>query len=738
MKNLLRTTLAWPRMLLLLLVTLCMGTAGFGQQFIVNGSLTGTVGTLPPSGWTVNGSTNPSYIQDVNSVAWSSTPSSSPNGGTFFTCNGSSHQKYQAIAQAFSGLIVGKVYTLSFYWAKTAFSIYSGDCGTYVIMTGFSTTVPIYIQTAQTSTDWNWQLYTTTLTATATSGQIGLGITSTSFASISYDGVSLIGDPVCSAPSSPTISGANQSLCGTFPATTYTSGYSGGTGGVSYQWLLNCGVISGATGSSYTTPATTAAGNYAYSVQIIGTGTCNTTVTSPSVTTTVNALPSSALTATQPSCTNVLGSVAFASLPSAWSIARSGSSTATLTGSSASYTDGSLAAGTYSYVVTNTATGCVSASSATTMVVPAGSSSLPALLATATTKTLTLPACTDANGFLQFVDPSNTSVKYMAINPNGNTGYSFTGTAFNNSPTVANQQKTNGFTNTTALANRMYTITDAGTNAYTTNGGMAVRIYYTAADSTSARANLDPAVLVGSYSGSWFKLAGTVASVLAAQTATGITGAVFPAAKYGTENGTSYVELSGITSFSTFGFAEKKGTTILPVTISSLTATMAGCSANIAWATAIEQNSATYQVETSTDGKNFAKVGEVKSQNSATGASYTFTDNSLAMGTNYFRLKAIDLDAQYTYSQIVAVTSSCLGSSSVTVSPNPTSNMLNVQGLSTGSTLSIYGVNGQKMTSLIATGSNQAINIGMYAKGIYILRVSATDGTVSNIKVIKD
>lgn len=178
---------------------------------------------------------------------------------------------------------------------------------------------------------------------------------------------------------------------------------------------------------------------------------------------------------------------------------------------------------------------------------------------------------------------------------------------------------------------------------------------------------------------------------------------------------------------------------VLPVALVSFTGTASGCTANLAWQTATELNSSYYAVEASLGGSSFAQVGKVASKNSATGASYAYA-SALGSGTTYFRLKAVDNDGMFTYSPVVAVTGTgaCSTGASVTVSPNPTRDVLNIQGLSTGSTVSVYGVNGQKMTSVIATGTNQRINIGLFAKGVYVLRILATDGSVSNVKVIKN
>lgn len=197
--------------------------------------------------------------------------------------------------------------------------------------------------------------------------------------------------------------------------------------------------------------------------------------------------------------------------------------------------------------------------------------------------------------------------------------------------------------------------------------------------------------------------------------------------------------LNTISTWSPFTIGSNNSSTMLPITLVSFTGIASGCMANLAWKTATETNSNYYAVEASTDAANYNQVAKVNSKNSATGAGYTYA-SALGSGLTYFRLKAVDNDGKFIYSSVVTVTGTgaCGMSSSVMVSPNPTKNVINIQGLTIGNTISIYGINGQKMTSVIATGTNQSINISSFAKGVYMMRTKAADGTLSNVKVVKN
>lgn len=368
-------------------------------------------------------------------------------------------------------------------------------------------------------------------------------------------------------------------------------------------------------------------------------------------------------------------------------------------------------------------------------------STVPTLVAANTLVATSNATCTDATGYQQFLNSlSAPTAKYIAINPNGYTGYSFAVTSANNIPAINNQHIVSG-QNTTALGNRMYTVVDAGTDNYPS--GMTVRIYYLPADTTAAIAAL--ASSSNPLTSQWFKISGTshaanIATILANQTANGITGATFlvPSAR-GTEGGINYVEFSGITTFSTFGYlAAKTNSTILPITLASFKGIANGCTANLSWQSATESNSNYYAVEEGSDGSNFTQVAKLNSGNSASGAAYTHAF-PLQGGTSYFRLKMVDLDGQFGYSPTVAIvgTGACSTGTKATISPNPTRDVVNIAGLPIGSIATLYDMNGKKTHTLLATATTATINLQAFANGIYMLQKQNADGTMETLKIVK-
>src|SRR5204862_5614425 len=104
------------------------------------------------------------------------------------------------------------------------------------------------------------------------------------------------------------------------------------------------------------------------------------------------------------------------------------------------------------------------------------------------------------------------------------------------------------------------------------------------------------------------------------------------------------------------------------------------------WTSQSEINSAKYELETSLNASTFATVATIPSANISTGSIYSYTYKSLKKGYNYFRLRMVDKDGQYSYSDMIELfvnnSPEKLG-----VFPNPTKNNLTITDATLGSQL---------------------------------------------------
>ncbi|MBC5994701.1 hypothetical protein [Pontibacter cellulosilyticus] len=96
---------------------------------------------------------------------------------------------------------------------------------------------------------------------------------------------------------------------------------------------------------------------------------------------------------------------------------------------------------------------------------------------------------------------------------------------------------------------------------------------------------------------------------------------------------------------------------------------------NLKWETASEENNSHFEVERSADGKAYEQIAKINGHgNSNIAQKYSFVDVSSMQGTNYYRLKQVDYDGKFAYSNTIAVENTLASAMQVTMSPNPCRN----------------------------------------------------------------
>lgn len=174
----------------------------------------------------------------------------------------------------------------------------------------------------------------------------------------------------------------------------------------------------------------------------------------------------------------------------------------------------------------------------------------------------------------------------------------------------------------------------------------------------------------------------------------------------------------------------------LPVKLISFDGKVNNCGATLSWQTATEQSSDRYEVEHSIDGKRFALAGTVKSANRSTGSSYAFTYPDMNEGTHQFRLKIVDINGSFTYSNVISLHSDC-SSSAVSVWPNPAGAVVNVNGLQGNSQVQLLNIEGQLLKEVHTASASVGIDMANFASGVYVIRVKDGNGKITNVLVTK-
>ncbi len=196
--------------------------------------------------------------------------------------------------------------------------------------------------------------------------------------------------------------------------------------------------------------------------------------------------------------------------------------------------------------------------------------------------------------------------------------------------------------------------------------------------------------------------------------------------------------------FSGFGAGIPSTQFALPIELLSFTGKLQGENVKLNWSTAFEQNSKGFEIEKSLDGVNFRNIGFIAGAgNSNTTRTYSFTDPQRAVEFNYYRLKLVDIDNKFDYSDVVLVKNT-FGKQDVYLAVNPITNNINIQFAKTPNgkvAVSIYDMKGSKVYEAMYNNYTQTslqINTTkkLLAHGVYSVKVE-TSGKIYNLKAIK-
>ncbi|MFL5748117.1 MAG: T9SS type A sorting domain-containing protein [Niastella sp.] len=146
---------------------------------------------------------------------------------------------------------------------------------------------------------------------------------------------------------------------------------------------------------------------------------------------------------------------------------------------------------------------------------------------------------------------------------------------------------------------------------------------------------------------------------------------------------------------------------------------------SLSWKTSNEINFNRFEVEKSRDGLHFESIGLVFPWEDAYHIAYAFNDKNVHPGANYYRLKMIDNDAAYKYSNTLIFSVAETAGAGIAIAPNPMVDKINVQltGLSENTyRMELSSVTGQKFIE-------KTFNITRYSQTEYLMRtVSMTPG----------
>lgn len=177
----------------------------------------------------------------------------------------------------------------------------------------------------------------------------------------------------------------------------------------------------------------------------------------------------------------------------------------------------------------------------------------------------------------------------------------------------------------------------------------------------------------------------------------------------------------------------------VPIKLSFFVARPDKCDAILNWKTATESNFNHFEVEYSADGFTYIKVGVINGRNMSTGASYGFTYNQLS-GPGYYRLKMVDNDGTFKYSEIVLVTTKCKGNGKILAYPNPLNYdqklVVNISGYEGNLTGQLYTDVAHKLSDYELINGPNTISVIDLPAGVYMLRIKHDGKEVTSFKII--
>lgn len=188
-------------------------------------------------------------------------------------------------------------------------------------------------------------------------------------------------------------------------------------------------------------------------------------------------------------------------------------------------------------------------------------------------------------------------------------------------------------------------------------------------------------------------------------------------------NGNSQLRVGASTndgSFNIIGPAYSSNSTTftsgdaLPVTWGYFTGVSASGSNSLSWSTLTEINNSHFEIERAGKDGKFIRIGTINGAgNSMELLEYQFIDNSPMPGVNYYRLKQVDFNQQFEYSDVIELVQTA--KKDITVFPTVLGNqeLLHIQNIQVNSTIILTSSTGQTLYTVQTPNDAESISFPM-------------------------
>lgn len=197
----------------------------------------------------------------------------------------------------------------------------------------------------------------------------------------------------------------------------------------------------------------------------------------------------------------------------------------------------------------------------------------------------------------------------------------------------------------------------------------------------------------------------------------------------------------------TTSFTLASACVVVPVSLTDFSGKLVNTTVELTWKTMQELNFKGFEVEKSADGLNFSLFQIVAAKGSLNGeALYSLSDKKPFPGNTYYRLKMIDKDGNFKYSNIVLIKSPFKPIAVMNMFPNPAKDRFNIEIVADKKqeiTIHLFDFTGsrvilKKITTEAGLQQHQ-LNLSGLQSGAYYIEVKNFAGTViDKTKLVKE
>lgn len=155
------------------------------------------------------------------------------------------------------------------------------------------------------------------------------------------------------------------------------------------------------------------------------------------------------------------------------------------------------------------------------------------------------------------------------------------------------------------------------------------------------------------------------------------------------------------------------------------------------WSTAMEKENDYFEIQQSSDGRNWETVGMVKGAGfSDQVLEYSFSDLNPFNGMAYFRIKQVDYDGTYDFSRVIMVNCGNRFENKVVVSPNPSAGRVNINLMGAEGDVSIIDAQGKAHVIYMHIKGRGEVDLSHLPNGIYFVHTKLNNAVVTRKLVL--